>query len=212
VVGTATITITAVVHTVTVTSPRNFIVPNDTMKINVVLLDTLGNVLTGKPISYSSSDNNVASVSNGVVTGGPNAGSVTITATSEGKNGTLSLSGIPGIANMVVTGPAGSLAVDTLLGGTQPTTKDYTVTVTDAGGNPLVGRVVTVTNSSPSTIAVATGPMVTDGQGKVKVTATAGAPSGSSTITFTAAAREGAVPPGTPGSNTPSGSIRITVQ
>ncbi|MEW5918388.1 MAG: Ig-like domain-containing protein, partial [Gemmatimonadota bacterium] len=211
--GTATITVTAVVHTIQFTAGRNFVVNGDTLHTTVVLRDTLNNVLTGKPITFVSSDNNVAAVStSGLVTGGSTAGAVTITATAEGKSAQLALTGEAGIASVTVTGPAQSVSTDTLLS-IGSGAKTYTVTVLDGANNPLSGRVLSVTNSDPTAMSVSPNTVTTNAQGQATVVATPGTnPQMVSTITFAIEARRGAIPPGTPGNNSSvSGSIRITV-
>ena len=55
VVGTSAITVSIPVHSVTVTSPRSFVVTSDTMHLTVVLRDALNNVITGRPITFASS-------------------------------------------------------------------------------------------------------------------------------------------------------------
>lgn len=210
VVGTSAITVNAAVNTVAVTSARGFIVPSDTMHLTVVLKDVLNQPLTGRPITFSSSATASATVdAAGVVTGGSSPGPVSITATSEGKTGTVNLNTVVGIAGMAVKGPGNGVATDTLLPRT--TTKTYTVTVTDGGGNPLRGRVLAVSNGNPSALSISATNVTTDAAGQATVSATAGTKSGSSTITFSSVAREGAIPPGAPGTNTAARSIRLVV-
>jgi uncharacterized protein YjdB len=204
VTGTSTVTVTAVVATVQFSAPRNFIVPNDTMHTSIVLRDVNGNVLTGKPISYSTSDAGVATVSaSGVITG-VGSGPVTITATSEGQSGNVILTGQAGISNIVIT--------SNLVGDPTPNdisiaagTKNYTITVTDAGATPLAGRTVSMASGSTgiATIASPT-PVATNGSGTAALDITPVA-QGTSTITVTALARQGV------NGSTVSTSITVTV-
>jgi uncharacterized protein YjdB len=209
VVGTAAITVNIPVATVTVTSPFSFVVPGDVMTLGVVLKDAQGNVLTGRTITFSSDAPGSVAVDaqTGVVTGGSTPGTATITATSEGINGTVSVSSVQGVASMTVTGPAGDPTPQEV---PQGTSKDYTVTVTDGGGNPVAGLALTVAaTSNPAGIVTITSPtsVTTDAAGKATVTVSAGTAAATSTITFTGPARRGLTPPG----STPSGSIAITV-
>lgn len=212
VVGTAAITVNTVsvpVNKVTVTSPRSFIVPGDTMHLTVVLLDAQNNVLTGRPITFSSNAPGRATVdAAGVVTGVSTAGNSDITATSEGKSGKVQVSSEAGIAAMSVSGPANNLVLDLFLPRT--TKKRYTVTVTDNAGNPVRGHLITIANSDPSAMSLSTTSGTTDGSGRATVDVTAGTTTGAAVITFTAP-RAGAIPPGAPGSNTPAVSIAIVV-
>lgn len=210
VVGTSTITVNVPVSTVTVTAPRGFIVPSDTMHLTVVLRDAQNNVITGPAITFASSAPGSVSVdAAGILTGGATAGAATITATSQGKSGTVNVSSGAGITAMSVAGPANNVATDTLL--LRSTSKAYTVTVTDGGGAPVGGTALTISNSDPGAMSVSASSVTTDAAGQATVTVTAGPSTGSAIITFTAP-RAGAIPPGAPGSNSPAVSIRIVVQ
>lgn len=200
VTGTATITVTAVVHTVQATTSQAFIVPGDTLWTNVVLRDTLGNVLSGKPITYTSSDNNIASVNtSGLISGGSTTGAVTITVTSEGKSAQIALSVVQGVASINITPPA------VLLRGL---TGNFDVTVTDGSGNPVAGLTLTITNSNPGAISGFPASVTTNGSGQATVQGTASSSGGTSVITFTGPARRG-VP--APPSGTPSASVTVTI-
>jgi len=207
VVGTSAITVNVPVNSVTVTSPRSFIVPGDTMHLTVVLRDVNNNVLTGRPITFASNSGSVSVDAQGILTGG-SPGAATITAASEGKNGTVNVSSIAGIAAMSVIGPDNNIALDTLLLRTQ--TKTYTVTVTDGSGNGIAGHSLAVSSSNASAMTVSAASVTTNASGQATVNVTAGPSTGSATITFTAA-RAGAIPPGAPGSNSRSASIHIVV-
>jgi trimeric autotransporter adhesin len=93
--GTATITVAlAPVATVTVSPSTLTLRDRDgqrTGTLTATTRDALGNILTGRVVTWSSSNTNVATVNpNGVVTA-QNRGNATITATSEGKSGTASI-------------------------------------------------------------------------------------------------------------------------
>lgn len=207
VVGSSAITVSVPVHSVTLTSPRSFIVASDTMHLTVVLRDALNKVITGRPITFTSSAPGSATVSaTGVVTGAA-AGNADITATSQGKSGTVQLRSMVGVAAMSVTGPANNIAFDTLLARTQ--TKAYTVTIT-AGGNPVSGLTIAISNSNPGAMSISASSATTNSAGQGTVNVTAAASTGSATLTF-AATRAGAIPPSAPGSNTVAASIRIVV-
>jgi len=91
--GMASINVTPVpVASVTVTPASGSVAVGGTLQLTATPLDANGNPLTGRTITWQSSDNTVASVNGsgqvmGVAVGGP----VTITATSEGKNGTAAI-------------------------------------------------------------------------------------------------------------------------
>src|SRR5207302_3427138 len=78
----------ASVASVTVTPSPVSLAVGSTQQLTATLRDASGNVLTGRVVSWSSSNLPAATVStNGLVTGAA-GGSATITATSEGKQGT----------------------------------------------------------------------------------------------------------------------------
>lgn len=63
---------------------------NNTVQLTATTKDASGNTLTGRAVTWSSSNSLVASVSASGLVRGVSAGSATITATSEGKSGTAS--------------------------------------------------------------------------------------------------------------------------
>ncbi|HWQ29066.1 MAG TPA: Ig-like domain-containing protein, partial [Dehalococcoidia bacterium] len=80
------------VATVTVQPSSLSLTVGQTAQLGVVLKDANGNTLTGRSVTWSSSNPSVATVSaSGLVTA-LTAGSATITATSEGKSGTAAVS------------------------------------------------------------------------------------------------------------------------
>jgi uncharacterized protein YjdB len=86
-VGAISISSTASVDSVSVSLVASSLTPGQTTQAAATTYDSAGNVLAGRAISWSSSDNGVAQVSvNGVVTAIA-AGTSQIIATSEGKSG-----------------------------------------------------------------------------------------------------------------------------
>jgi len=138
--------------------------------------DASGNVLTGRAVSWTSSNNQVATVSaSGVVTGvGP--GSATITATSETKTGTAAIAvTAPSVSTVSVASNTGELTVG------QTTT--LTATPKDASGNALTGRTVTWSSSNDAKATVSSSGVVTGvSPGSVTITATSEGRSGSTTL------------------------------
>src|SRR5207245_8778689 len=94
--GTASVTVAgAPVATVTVTPATASVQAGQTVQLTATLKDANGNILTGRVVTWSSSNNTAASVnSNGLVAANA-AGSATITATSEGKTGTSAITVTP---------------------------------------------------------------------------------------------------------------------
>jgi len=178
--GTATVTVTvAPVASVTVTPSSATVAIGQTVQLTATPKDANGNPLTGRAISWSSSDNNVATVnSSGLVTGVV-AGSVTITATSEGQSGTASItvSGVP-VATVAVTPPSASVQAGQ--------TQQLTATLKDANGNVLTGRTVTWSSNNTTVASVnGTGLVTAKVAGSATITATSEGQSGTSSITVT---------------------------
>jgi len=108
--------------------------------------DSLGNVLTGRAVTWASNNSAVTVNGNGLVTGA-GSGSATITATSEGKSGTATVT--------VTTVPVASVTVTPASANLQTgQTVQLTATARDASGNPLSGRVMTWTSTNTSIATV----------------------------------------------------------
>ena len=182
--GTAAITVTlAPVATVTVSPDSAAVVQGQTAQFTATTKDALGNTLTGRTITWSSSNTSVATVdatgkATAVATGGPDTTGATITATSEGKSGTAKLVVYPLPVDSVAVSPTSA----TLKRGQ---TKQFTATALDATGKVLTGRTFTWTSSDPTIATVdQTGLVtaVTDGK-NVIITATSEGKSGTATVT-----------------------------
>src|SRR5207302_5680846 len=104
----------------------------------------------------------------------------TITATSEGKNGTsaISVTNVP-VATVTVTPAVAGILVGRAV--------QLTATPKDSLGNPLSGRVVTWASNAPSLASVSATGLVTGGAaGVATITATSEGKSGTAAITVTA--------------------------
>ena len=102
--GMAITVILPPVTVVTVTSATSSVFVGATLAMTATLKDASGAVLSGRTVQWTSSDPAKASVSNAGVVTGVAAGSVTISATSEGIVGSavITVSAIP--TNVIVTG------------------------------------------------------------------------------------------------------------
>src|SRR5436190_19561749 len=106
---TATVTVLAVpVATVQVAPASAGIATGQTQQLAVTLKDSAGGTLTGRVVTWASSNGSVASVTSGGPVAGVALGSTTITATSEGKSATAAIT-------VQASLPGGSLADPTLL-------------------------------------------------------------------------------------------------
>jgi uncharacterized protein YjdB len=178
--GSATITVVPPpVATVSVSPSTATLTPRSTAQLAVTLRDAQNNVLTGRMVTYASSNVSLATVSaTGLVTGVATGGPVTITVTSEGRSATAAVT----VVNAVVTTVSVSPASATLaVGGTAT----LTATVLDQNGVALTDRTVTWASSDVA-IATVSGTGVVTGVaagGPVSVSATSEGKSGSASIT-----------------------------
>jgi uncharacterized protein YjdB len=81
----------AVVASVTITPLNQSLTAGLSLQLEATVRDAAGNVLTGRPVTWSSSNPLFASVSNTGLLSALLVGNTTITATSEGKSGTLTV-------------------------------------------------------------------------------------------------------------------------
>jgi trimeric autotransporter adhesin len=119
--------------------------------ITPTLKDAGGNVLSGRTITWSSSADSVAKVSSTGVVTAAGAGTASITATSEGQHGQVSV---------IVTRPAVDTITVTPLASTIKVGSSETLVVTllDAQGHALGGgRAIVEFNNSPSIISASGG-------------------------------------------------------
>ncbi len=153
------------------------IVVGATQQLTATAKGADGQELSGRPIAWTSSDPAKATVSTAGLVTGIAVGSVTISATSEGRSGTASVSVLPvPVASLTVTPQAASIIVGA--------TRQLTVTVSDADGNPLTGRTVVWTSSDPTRATVSTSGLVTGvAVGSATVTATCEGKSASAEVT-----------------------------
>lgn len=156
---------TDAVATVTVTPTGETILAGATLTLTATLLDADGKSLTGKTVTWSTSNAAVATVSAGVVTAHTPGGPVTITATSGGKSGvaTVTVAPVP-VAAVEIAPPSDTLEVGD--------THQFTATTRSAAGATLTGR-TTIWSSGDETVAtVSTAGLVTAvGPGSASITA-----------------------------------------
>jgi alpha-tubulin suppressor-like RCC1 family protein len=90
--GTAALTVAAApVASVVLTPTGDPVIVGDTLRLTATLLSEAGDTLTGRTITWTSSDTTVASVDADGLVSDHTPGSVTLTATAEGKEGSTEL-------------------------------------------------------------------------------------------------------------------------
>lgn len=158
------------------------IFPGQSLQLSAIVTDDRGQVLSGKSVTYATSNLQVASVSSAGLVTGISAGIVTITATSEGASGTASITVAPEPIAVVEVSPAtASIAVG------QPI--QLTAIARGAGGQvlSLTGRTVTWATGSPSVASVSSSGMATGvSPGTAVIIATVDGRQGSATVSVRA--------------------------
>lgn len=179
VTGTAVVTVTPIpVATVTVTPGSGSLVVGQTIQLSAATAAAGGQTLTGRVVSWSSSANAVATVSSTGLVTAITPGTATITATSEGINGTASITvtAVP-VASIRVTPDAVTVAAGQTL--------QLAAQALDADGNVL-NRPITWSSDLPARATVsATGLVTALSAGEVRISARNGAVTGISTVTVT---------------------------
>lgn len=144
--------------------------------------DKSGNVLSGRTITWTSANPAIATVSAvGLVTAVGVGGPVSITATSEGVSGSVTLSVLPA--------PVSSISISLLGNALQIGMSAQAVaTLRDANGAILSGRTVTWRSSSPSVASVsASGIVAALSVGTTTILATSETVTGTATVAVSAA-------------------------
>lgn len=177
--GIATVTVSqALVHRVTV-SPANDTIfasaPSNTATLSALTFDAGGQVLTGRPVIWSTASN-LVSVTNGVVTSSDvAAGTAVVTATSPDPGS------IPGNATVVVIGHVATVTVtpgntDLSTGGNIfPSSVQLSATLIDTFGTDVSGqRTITWSsnNSGVAQVNPTTGLVTAASAGNATITAT----------------------------------------
>jgi hypothetical protein len=138
--------------------------------------DEAGNVLTGRSIAWSSSDQNVATVDGDGLVTAKAVGSATITATSETRTATAEIT--------VTVAPVATVAVaPSSVSILQGAKTQLTATTSDASGRVLSGRTVTWSSSDQTKATVDQNGLVTGvAYGQVTITATSEQKTGTATV------------------------------
>src|SRR5437899_2676231 len=184
--GTALVTVTSAapppVASVTISPASASVVVGLTAQLSATLRDAGGNTLTGRTITWSSTNASVATVSGSGLVTGVAVGSGSVIATSESKADTAAVtvtSAAPPPVALVTISPASA----TVFVGF---TSQLTATLRDANGNLLTGRNITWASSNTSVAAVnGSGAVTGVTTGSASVTATREGRVGTAAITVT---------------------------
>jgi uncharacterized protein YjdB len=178
--GIAQVTVTAIpVATVRVTPGNRSLFVGESFQFTAETRSASGGVLTGRPISWASNNERVATVSaNGTVTALAPGGAI-VTASSEGKTdqASITVSAIP-VASVRVTPTSQSLI--------EGQTAQLQAQPLDGAGKPLTGRVVMWSTNRPNVATVtSTGLVTAQAPGSATITATVEGKSGTTAVTVT---------------------------
>jgi hypothetical protein len=177
----------APVASVSVSGPAS-LTQGQTGQYQATARDAGSNVLTGRPVSWSSSNTSVATVNSGGTVTAVAPGTASIIATVQGVQGSTSLQvNAPApVASVTVTGPT-SL--------TQGQSGNFQAITRDAGSNVLTGRAISWSSSNTSVATVnSAGVVTTVSAGTVSIIATSEGVQGSASLQVNA-------PPQQPGVN-----------
>jgi len=180
--GSATVSVTIVpVASVSVSPATASVQTGQTVQLTATPKDASGGALSGRTVTWASSNVGVATVSGSGLVSGVAAGSATITATSEGQSGSAVVS--------VTIVPVASVVVSPATAGVQAGQNvQLTVTTKDASGSVLSGRTVTWASSNAAVATVSGAGLATGvAAGSATITATSEGKSGTGALTVTAA-------------------------
>jgi uncharacterized protein YjdB len=167
-----------------------------TAQATATVKDASGQVVTGRSVSWVSSDASIASVSSSGLVTALKGGSVTITASVDGKTGSAvvtSVAPVAAVRSIKLAAPATNLRIGEVL--------QISAVVEDANGNPLTSVPVTWSSSRPSVATVSSGGVVA-GIGAGSATISAKADTVTRTLAFTVVDTAS-----TTGASSPTGSV-----
>src|SRR5207253_2363134 len=169
----------AAVASVDVTPATATAQAGQSVQLSATPKDVNGLPLSGRTVSWSSSNTSVATVNGSGLVTAVTPGAATITATSEGKTGTSSIT----VTNVPVASLDVTPATATVQAGQ---TVQLTATPRDANGAALSGRAVSWSSSNTSVATVSNAGLVSAvTTGSATITATSEGKSGTSSITLT---------------------------
>ena len=176
--GSASITVTAApVATITLQPTSVTLQRNMSSTVTATLRDANGNVLTSRTVTWSSSDTTIARVSSSGVVTAVRLGAAAITATSEGKSASASVTVTTGPVDRILILPS---SIDNLRIGHSA---QLSATAVDANGDAIAGATFTWHSSSTFVATVnSTGRVTGEHSGTTTITATFSGKTGSVSV------------------------------
>jgi uncharacterized protein YjdB len=176
--GQQSITVTPIpIASLTVTPTTASLAIGATQQLTATTLDANGNTLSGRAVTWATSDATKATVSASGLVSAVAPGIATITATSETKTGTSTITvSPPPVASVTVSPATSTLGVGS--------TQQLTATLRDASGNVLTGQAIAWSTSDATRATVSqTGLVTAVAVGSATITATSGGKAGTAAIT-----------------------------
>lgn len=146
---------------------------SSSITLTATALSASGTALSGRSVAWSTSDQAIATVAGGVVTG-VGAGRATITATIEGKSGTASVTVFIAVARIDVSPPTANLIVGSTL--------TLTARALAATGEQVAGKTISWSTNDSSRATVVDGVVTGRGVGSVIITAGTDGKTGTASI------------------------------
>jgi uncharacterized protein YjdB len=164
------------VASVQVTAPTSSVATGGTVQLSATPRTASGAAVSGKTISWSSSANQFATVSNSGLVTGIAAGSATITASVDGKAGTTTITVLPvPVATVTLSPPTANVLVGA--------TTTLQAVAKDAAQNTLTGRTATWSTDNAAVATVANGVVTGVSAGQATITATIEGKTGTAVVT-----------------------------
>jgi|GEM_PF-2387828 len=170
------VTVVSDIVTVEVAPVAAELLSGQTQVFTATLKNATGTVISGRPVSWASSNGSIATINSSAVATAVAPGQTTITATSEGRTGSVTLKVGAPVATVTIA-PA---AATVLIGATQ----QLTASLKDDQGIALSGRPISWSSADTlKAIVSASGVVTGRAAGQVLVSATSEGKSGAATIT-----------------------------
>lgn len=165
---------------VTISPNGGHITAGGTIQLSALVEDSKGNTLSGRIVTWESSDETIATVSSNGLVRGVLPGKATITARSEGKSDQVTINVTAAAVSSVEVTPSRSTVAT-------GQTVQLSVRLTDASGNVLTGRLITWSTNTPSVATVTAGGTVTGvAQGTAQIIAESEGVQGNALVDVTA--------------------------
>lgn len=198
--GTAGLTVTSgvvLVASIELSASTTSLTAGQQLQVTAITRDAQGNVLTGRDLTWSSSNTSVATVSTSGVVTAKSSGNATISAVSgSGAVGTL---GVTVQGGTTTTAPVATVTVSLASGSlTTGQTTQATVLLKDGSGNVLTGRSIAYSSSNTAVATVTQSGLVTAvAAGSALISATSEGKNGSASLSVTATSSPAPAPPPT---------------